>query len=159
MKNALRKLSIAVLLPILFLETGQAASQTSAVEEKPEKAIVIIAGTRFPKDRLTPRELKAIYLGEINIVENLWIHPVDQRDDQPIRKRFLEKVIQMTRDRYIDHWNQRLFRSGGFTPLLKSDGREVIETVREQDGALGYLWADEARNETGIKILLTLDGP
>ncbi len=65
----------------------------------------------------------------------------------------------MSRDRYIDYWNLLLFRNGGFFPLLKKTSRAVIEAVREQDGGVGYVWLEEARNEPGIKILLTLDKP
>jgi len=126
---------------------------------KTAATMAIIAGTDFPKDRMTKKELKTIYLGETQLLKDLWIHPVDQRESQPIRKSFLEQVVNMTRDRYIDYWNQRLFRYGGFSPLLKNNSREVIETVREQDGALGYVWLEEARNESGIKIVLTLDLP
>ncbi|MBI3610294.1 MAG: hypothetical protein HY204_06285 [Nitrospirae bacterium] len=128
---------------------GQATTQT----------IAVVAGTGFPKDRLTLDELKAIYLGEIHLLKDLWIHPMDQRENQPIRKKFLERVVKMTRDRYIEYWNQRLFRYGGFTPLFKNNSREVIETVREQEGTVGYVWLEEIRNEPGIKTLLILDDP
>jgi hypothetical protein len=105
------------------------------------------------------KELKAIYLGETQLLKDLWIHPIDQPENRPIRKSFLELVVHMSRDRYIDYWNQRLFRSGGFSPMLKSTGREVIEAVRERDGGVGYVWLEEARNQPGIKILLTIDSP
>jgi ABC-type phosphate transport system substrate-binding protein len=131
----------------------------AAQENKKTATLAIIAGTNFPKDQMTKKELKTIYLGETQLLKDLWIHPVDQRENQPIRKNFLEQVVNMTRDRYIDYWNQRLFRYGGFSPLLKGNSREVIETIREQDGALGYVWLEETRNESGIKILLTLDIP
>jgi len=143
-----------VLFSLLF-QTGLAAQETKRATE----TMAIIAGAGFPQDRMTVKELKAIYLGETQLVKDLWIHPIDQRENRPIRKSFLEQVVNLTRDRYIDHWNQRLFRYGGFSPLLKSNSLEVIEAVREQEGAIGYVWLEEARNEQGIKILLTLDNP
>lgn len=63
----------------------------------------------------------------------------------------------MTRDYYIDYWNKRLFQKGGLTPLLKDNSEEVLQAVREQGGALGYVWLDEAEGREGIKILLTID--
>jgi hypothetical protein len=105
------------------------------------------------------KELKAIYLGETQLLKDLWIHPIDQQEGRPIRKKFLERVVNMTRDRYINHWDQRLFRQGGFSPMLRNTDREVIEAVREQDGGVGYVWLEEARNQPGIKILLTIDSP
>ncbi|MBI3810919.1 MAG: hypothetical protein HY283_01755 [Nitrospirae bacterium] len=137
------------------LQADLAAQETKRATE----TMAVVAGMGFPKDRMTIKELKAIYLGEIQLLKDLWIHPIDQRENRPIRNNFLEQVVNMTRDRYIDYWNQRLFRYGGFSPLLKNNSREVIEAVREQDGGVGYVWLDEARNEPGIKILLTLDKP
>ncbi len=47
--------------------------------------VAIVAGTGFPQDLMTITELKAIYLGETQLLNNLWIHPVDQGGNQPIR--------------------------------------------------------------------------
>lgn len=140
---------------VLLLQTDLAAQENKRATE----TMAVIAGMGFPKDQMTIKELKAIYLGETQLLKDLWIHPIDQRENRPIRNNFLEQVVNMSRDRYIDYWNQRLFRYGGFSPLLKSNSREVIEAVREQDGGVGYVWLEEARNEPGIKILLTLDKP
>jgi len=150
---------LQIVLPGLLVSLMFQADLIGQETKKKVTTLAIIAGTGFPKDQMTDKELKKIYLGETQSFKDLWIHPVDQRENQPIRKIFLEQVLNMTRDRYIDYWNQRLFRSGGYSPLLKGNSREVIETVREQDGTLGYVWLEEARNESGIKILLTLDIP
>jgi hypothetical protein len=150
---------LQIILPFALFSLLTQADLAAQEDKKTATMMAIIAGTNFPKDHLTRKELKTIYLGETQLLKDLWIHPIDQLENQPIRKTFLDQVVNMTRDRYIDYWNQRLFRFGGFTPLLKSNSREVIKAVREQDGALGYVWLDEARNESGIKILMTLDLP
>jgi ABC-type phosphate transport system substrate-binding protein len=152
-----RAVQISVLSALLILLpwNGLAIAQDPAAAQ----TMAIIAGTSFPKDQLTMKELKAIYLGETQLLKDLWIHPIDQRENRPIRKSFLELVVHMSRERYIDYWNRRLFRQGGFSPMLKSTGREVIEAVRERDGGVGYVWLEEARNQPGIKILLSIDSP
>lgn len=150
---------LQIVVPCVLFSLLSQAGFTAQENKKTATTLAVIAGTNFPKDQMTMKELKTIYLGETQLLKDLWIHPIDQRENQPIRKIFLEQVVNMTRDRYIDYWNQRLFRYGGFSPLLKNNSREVIETIREQDGALGYVWLEEARNESGIKILLTLDMP
>ena len=158
MRRRLQIVVLAVLFALLPSPAGPVAKEQQT-PKPPAQTIAIVSGAGFPKDRLTLKELRAIYLGEVVILKDLWIHPIDQQETQPIRRKFLEQVVRMTRDRYIDYWNQRLFRYGGFTPLLKNNGRDVIETVREEDGTLGYVWLEEARSEPKIKVLLTLDNP
>lgn len=140
---------------ILFLFLALLLQASQAVGEP--RVMAIVAGADFPKDQLTLEELKAIYLGEIQILKYIRVQPMDQRHNQPIRKKFLDQVLYMTRDYYIDYWNKRLFREGGLTPLLKNNSREVLEAVRDQEGAVGYVWLDEAEGREGIKILLTID--
>jgi len=155
MARCIRQIVVLLVLCGLLLPPVLAAQDKKAAEA----TLAIIAGMNFPKDQMTIKDLRTIYLGETQLLKDLWIHPIDQRENQAIRKTFLEHVVNMTRDRYIAYWNQRLFSHGGFSPLLKNNSREVIETVRDQDGAVGYVWLEEARNESGIKVLLTLEIP
>lgn len=74
-----------ILFLVLWLLAGLAAGE-------PRK-MAIVAGADFPKDQLTSEEVKAIYLGEIQILKYLRVHPMDQRHNQPMRKKFLDQVL------------------------------------------------------------------
>jgi len=121
------------------------------------KEIAMISGKSFPSDALTLEEVKEIYRGERQLIRGVRLKPIDQRDSQPIRGNFLNKVMNFSGDEYVTYWNNRLFREGGIPPLPKNNSTEVISTVQDTDGAIGYVWLDEATAaKADLKILLTI---
>jgi ABC-type phosphate transport system substrate-binding protein len=121
------------------------------------RQMAIVARSDFPNNKISKEELKAIYLGEIQILHGVRILPIDQPHRQPIREAFLSQILKMTRDQYLEYWNKRLYQKGGLTPLLEENPRKVIEAVQEKEGALGYVWAEELQKDNKIKVLLTID--
>jgi hypothetical protein len=124
-----------------------------------EKKLAIIAAKNFPKEHLTVEQVRAIYLGETQILGSIRVYPIDQSHDQAIRETFLLIVLNMNRDLYLDYWNKRLYRKGGITPLLEYDGREVLIAVGRREGAIGYVWEDEIRDREDLKILISIEIP
>lgn len=132
------------------------ALAASAPAQEAPRVVAFVAGSAFPVDTLTLDQIREIYLGRIEIVGGIRIKPVDQHERQPIRKAVLSSLLRLSRDQYIAHWNLHLFQEGGFTPLLRPGSREVLDTVKEIEGAVGYVWLDEARVQPQVKILQTL---
>jgi hypothetical protein len=62
----------------------------------------------------------------------------------------------MSQASYLKHWIHRIFQEGIDAPILRENSSAVVETVRGSEEAIGYVWADEALNARGIKIVLTL---
>jgi len=121
------------------------------------KELAVIAGKSFPVDALILDDVKEIYRGEKQIISGVRLKPIDQRDSQPIRTEFLDKVLHLSGDEYVTYWNNRLFREGGIPPIPKNNSGDVITTVKETDGAIGYVWLDETTSEkANLKILLTI---
>ena len=125
------------------------------------KELAVIAGKSFPVDTLTLVALQEIYRGEKQIIGGDRLKPIDQRDTQEIKFLFLDTVLHLARERYITYWNNRLFQEGGIPPVLKKNSEEVILTVEEMVGAIGYVWLEEAKATKGrVKILLMINiGP
>lgn len=122
------------------------------------KELAVIAGKSFPVDTLTLDAIQQIYRGDKELIGNVRLKPVDQRDTQQIKFLFLDKVLNFSRDGYITYWNNRLFREGGIPPVLKQNAEEVILTVEDTVGAIGYVWLEEAKAaKERVKILLTVD--
>jgi hypothetical protein len=153
-------MGVRVLIPGLARLAAAAALlaavvPAAAAQEAP-RAVAFVAGAGFPVDTLKLDQVREIYLGRIEIVGGIRVKPVDQREGQPIRRAVLAGLLRMSRDQYIEHWNLHLFQEGGFTPLLRRTSREVLDTVREIEGAVGYVWLDEAQGQPQVKILHTL---
>lgn len=129
----------------LVVPTAQAAASDK---------IAIVANQHYPVPQLTIEQLREIYLGRKTIEQFLRIRPVDQ-SDPAIRNIFLQRGLDLaSRDVYITHWNRLLFQKGGLPPLLKDSPDDVVTELLKTDGAIGYLWLEDAQNRAGLKILL-----
>ena len=139
---------------ILLLAIGAVFATSITVSAK---EIAIIANKNNPLTRTSATELADIYRGQEEVISGVRLKPIDQSDSQEIRALFLTKVMRMSHEAYINYWNHRLFQEGGIPPVLKNDSSEVISTVRDKEGAIGYIWASEAKGVEGIRVILTID--
>ncbi len=118
--------------------------------------IDIIANKDYPLDSINIIQLKDIYLGEVTMIKDVRIRPVEQKDEL-IRKKFIEKITGLSVDGYKAYWIKKFFQEGTVPPLIKSSAKEVIEAVKHIKGGIGYVWADEVKGVKDIKILLRID--
>lgn len=131
-----------------------AGSASPLVAAQPDN-LVIVASQLYPASRLTRGDVQEIYLGHRMIEQFLRIRPIDQ-SDPAIRTTFLQSVLNLSKDAYIDHWNRLLFQQGGLPPLLKDSPNDVIKELLKTDGAIGYLWERDAAGQNGLKVLLVI---
>ena len=119
--------------------------------------LAIVANPAFPRDHLSLQEVKAIYLGETRYLDSLKVQPVDQRDSNPIKRVFVEKVLTSTVQDYRSYWLKRVFREGVMPPVVKASDSEVLDVIQGNPGAVGYIWADEVPSGR-VKVLLRVPG-
>lgn len=131
----------------LVVPTAQAAASDK---------IAIVANQLYPASSLTIEQVREIYLGRKTIEQFLRIRPIDQ-SDPIIRNTFLQRALDFSsKEAYIAYWNRLLFQKGGLPPLLKDSPDEVVKELIKTDGAIGYLWLENAQNRADLKILLVL---
>lgn len=139
--------------------------------------LVIISNQVYPVDKVSIGTVKDIYLGEKTREGTIRIRPMDQ-SDSVIRKAFMELVLGITIDKYQSHWFKKVFQEGGNPPVVKESSKEVIEVilsvssippqlkesskdvieyVKNNSGAIGYVWKYEAAGVKGLKVLMSID--
>ena len=62
----------------------------------------------------------------------------------------------MTKDEYTGLWLKKFFHKDAIPPVVKSSSTEVIDTVIQNNGSLGYIWSEESHEDARIKVLLTI---
>jgi ABC-type phosphate transport system substrate-binding protein len=120
------------------------------------KELAIIANQGYPTGSISMATLKDIYRGEKTVEGSVKIRPMDQKDPV-IKKKFVGEVLGSTLDGYNSYWIKKVFQEGGIPPVVKGSSEEVIQTVGQEAGSLGYVWKSEAAGKGGIKVLLTID--
>lgn len=119
-----------------------------------EIAMIVNAG--LDVGTVTLDDVREIYRGKIQFLGGKRLKPIDQSESQGIRKAFLAEVLRLSKSDYTKHWMHLVFLEGTNAPVLRDDSAAVIQTIRDTEGAIGYVWASEAANAKGIKTILTI---
>ncbi|MFQ5587758.1 MAG: hypothetical protein ACE5F7_02870 [Nitrospiria bacterium] len=118
--------------------------------------IAVIANGGFPKDKVSLAYLNKVFLGEKEDEGRLQIFPLDYRDDGPLKRAFVGKVLSSTIGRYNTYWMKQVFREGKTPPQGVQDAQAMLDAVLKTKGAIGYVDSDEFTNQSGAKVLYIL---
>jgi hypothetical protein len=78
--------------------------------------------------------------------------PVDRRSDSAVREEFTREVHQRSVAAVKSYWQQMIFSGRDVPPPEKDSAAEVIEFVRANPGAIGYIESSVGL-PTGVKRL------
>lgn len=67
------------------------------------------------------------------------IHPVDQREDAPVRAKFSKQILGRTVASVRSYWQQKIFSGRGVPPPELDSDEAVIKYVLKYQGAIGYV--------------------
>lgn len=121
-----------------------------AAEESPFQVIV---NRSNPTSSLSADEVAKLFLKKTKQWDHgLKVQPVDQSSRRSVRDRFSEAILDKEVFLVKSYWQKMIF-SGLATPPAELDSdREVLEYVRNNSGAVGYVSKGVALG-TGVKIL------
>ena len=81
--------------------------------------------------------------------------PVDQKKSTGPGQAFLAKIVKMGESDYKNMWVEKMLSGEAEPPMTKGSDAEVIEFVKSNTGAIGYI--SESTSPDGVKIL-KIDG-
>jgi ABC-type phosphate transport system substrate-binding protein len=79
------------------------------------------------------------------------VAPIDQSDKSVIREDFSKEVLGKSVGAVKSYWQQAVFAGTGTPPVEKKSDAEVVEFVKENTGAIGYVSAGASTSE--VKVL------
>lgn len=86
--------------------------------------------------RMTPAELREVYLGERQFDSGRRLVPMDNAS---LQKDFVQRVVGIDASKYGTVWAKKGFREGLNPPSVLGGDAEVIAAVRATPGAIGYV--------------------
>ena len=95
--------------------------------------IYVIAG---PDVRLSPEDVRELYLGDKEFSGEVRLVPVD---NQAALSEFVVKALGMNPQRYNTLWVKKAFRDALNPPAVKTSDFEVLQFVKRTRGAVGYV--------------------
>ena len=96
--------------------------------------------------RMTPAELREVFLGERQFAGGRRLVPLDNAS---LQKDFVNRVIGIEPAKYNTVWAKKGFREGLNPPDVMAGDQEVIAAVKATLGAVGYV----SRVPQGVQLL------
>lgn len=116
---------------------------------------VIIVNHKSPIAHLTLSQAADIYLGRQRNWENgQTILPLDHPTGSVLRAQFYHDLTGQPIQQVNMYWSRQLFSGRATPPMAMPDAKSVIDTVKRNIHAMGYLSADP--NDRDVRVVLTL---
>ena len=111
----------------------------------------MIAHKQSPINAISLAELKELYLGNRQHIQNVRVLPLDQDNQEIIRQNFYDQVINIDQSQLISHWSKLIFTGKGQSPksLLADDS--ILQFVSANPSTIGYI-NSSAMNEH-VKVI------
>ncbi|TLX71825.1 hypothetical protein E9993_19800 [Labilibacter sediminis] len=80
---------------------------------------------------------------------------IDLKGNNPTRKVFSSEVHSKSTNAVKSYWQQAVFSGKGTPPVEKSSDQDVINFVKQNSGAIGYV--SSGTNTSGVKTITVSD--
>jgi ABC-type phosphate transport system substrate-binding protein len=117
--------------------------------------IAVIVNPANPLKQISIQQVAEFYLGQARTFSNgeyalIFDHP----RDAPLREKFFAAVTGMSPQQVNAYWSRLMFTGQVQPPQPLPNERAVLDIVRRNTGAIGYIKASEA--DATVRVLLTL---
>ena len=118
--------------------------------------VVVIVSPDSGLDGLSKSQIKSVFLGKVkNLPNGEAAVPVNQAESSPVYDAFNQKVLGKSSAKVLQYWASRVFSGKGSPPEVVPDDKAVIEFVKSNKGAIGYI--DSASADGSVKVIYSAD--
>lgn len=122
-----------------------------------DHVLVLIASADSPIESVSSLDLRKVYLGfTVNAGDGRQIRPLVNDSDSRLKEHFLQNVVGMSARSYDRRLLALVLQTGRRRPEVYSDAADLIGRVASDGHAVAFVWEEDAKNRTDIKILRVL---
>jgi len=134
---------IALFIWVLTMLAGNADAQTYKV----------IVNNANETESVSKKELSMVFLKKKKQWDNgVAITPVEHPVRAELRASFSKDVFNKSVDAMRSYWQRAIFSGLATAPVEKPTDREIVEFVKNNEGAIGYV--STATSTVGVKTLV-----
>jgi ABC-type phosphate transport system substrate-binding protein len=123
----------------LLLAAGALSARPARAQET---GMVIIVNTFNPFIVIRADDLSRMFLKKAAVWANGQpAYPVDQRESSPLRRRFITRVLNKDQASLRSYWQEMVFSGKAVPPPALDSDAAVIDFVRHNPYAVGYVSA------------------
>lgn len=117
--------------------------------------VLVVVNAANPVRSMTAEEVAALYLGRSRSFPGGEFALVfDHPRDSELRRKFFKQVANMAIGQVNTYWSRLMFSGQEMPPQVLPTEQAVIDIVRRNPGAIGYLSAPP--KESGLRVVLTV---
>jgi ABC-type phosphate transport system substrate-binding protein len=112
---------------------------------------VLIVNKDNPLSSVSSADLKRLYTGKLDNIDNNSAIPVNLSLDNPAAISFLKEVVGMENTDYKSFWLAQQIRGGSSAPVVKKSEADMLSFIKENSNAVGYIPKGTAPD--GVKVI------
>ena len=140
----------AIMITIFFAITV-AIKNVVTIYAQDAKKIYVVTQKSFPVDSIEEKEIEWIFLGKTTKIKDLKISIVTLKEGD-VHKLFLKDYLNKTESQYEIFWKKLVFTGKGKMPVTVKNDKEVIDFVKKNEGAIGYIGSTDDISED-VKVI------
>ena len=127
------------------------------IQSQGAEGFVVVINESNPTTEMDAKRMAKMFLKKIKRWEDKEaVIPVDQSDDSTARERFTEAVHKKSVSAIKSYWQRMIFSGRDVPPTELGSDQAVLDFVRQNRGAIGYVTSGTELGE-GIKELIVTD--
>lgn len=115
--------------------------------------IAVIVNPSAGVDSAGKEEIARLFLNKATNIKGVSLTPIDQVEDSKARNAFYQKVGDKTPAQLNAYWSRLIFTGKGQPPEAVADDAEVVQSVGENPGNIGYV--DASAVNASVKVIFT----
>lgn len=117
--------------------------------------VYVVVNANNPVHAMTQKEVLNLFMGRINAFTEVDLAmPLDLPRDHAMRDHFYHLLTGMTPAQVNSYWSRLMFTGRTLPPKMVPSEAALVEAVRRNPGAIGYLSRGPA--DPGVRVVLVL---
>lgn len=117
--------------------------------------IVIVSSTASTLTSATKEDLERLYLGKSKSLAGTSVNPINQTGDTDASSEFNKLLLNRSSSQVKAYWSKLVFTGKGMAPKEVNSNQQMIEALKADPEAVGYIDASAATGD--VKVLLKLE--
>ena len=114
----------------------------------------VIVHRDFSANTIELHNLRSIYSGDNQHINDLRIIPLDQQVNSDNYTQFYDAVLNRPMEQIISHWSKLIFTGKGQAPISLAGDMSIIKFVESNPNAIGYI--DSKYVTDTVKVIQTI---
>lgn len=142
--------------PCLPLAIALGVLSSTTTSRAGAATVMVVVNRNGPLTTASNGQLRDVFLGRVRFVQNTRVYLVQLQG--PPRQIVLRALVDMSESEFQLHWMRKAYEDGISPPALRSTPEDVLERVRQEKGAVGFVDRTSFRASDDLSVVYEAEG-